>query len=103
MFVSYLTLPGTSADFPQPSHFCSLYVTSFSPLDEPQNGANHMILPHTLLHIQFRLPRATYPISLRSRDTTRSACVTACTKVHVPSKRRATLTQRHSVTAQKTR
>lgn len=51
MFIPYLTLQSTSVDFPQPSHFCSLYVASFSPLEEPQFGANHMILPLTLLHV----------------------------------------------------
>jgi len=51
MFILYLTLHGTSVDFPQPSQFCSLYVTFFSPFEEPQFGANHMILPLTLLHV----------------------------------------------------
>ena len=56
MFIPYLTLQATSVGFLQPSHFCSLYMTFFSPLAEPQFGANHMILP---------LPRATYPVAIQ--------------------------------------
>lgn len=51
MFIPYLTLRATSVGFFQPSHFCSLYVTIFSPLVEPQFGANHMILPLPLLPV----------------------------------------------------
>ena len=51
MFIPYLTLQGTSVDFPQPSYFCSQYMIFFSPLEEPHFGANHMILPLTLLHV----------------------------------------------------
>ena len=38
--VSYLITQGTSLDCPQQSHVCSLYVTSFFPLEDPQFSAS---------------------------------------------------------------
>lgn len=115
MFIPYLTLHGTSVDFPHTSNFCSLYVTFFSPLVEPQLGADHMILP---LYVTPRLPRATYPVAIQHAvhphishcytDNSSGVlggdglCETAFTRALVVSKRRAPLTQRHSVTALKT-
>jgi hypothetical protein len=95
MFTYYLThvylapymSQGTSVDFPQPSHFCSLCVTAFPPLLYSRGTTVHRQPHYPSTHVT-PSPACYMP----SRDTTRHSstqeqfrsggdglCVTACT------------------------